>query len=80
MMKKVLMITFLSAMTLVSCKKNYTCSCTFTHFSSLGTNTTTYTKKINEATKKQAGYLCNEAKITRFDGDQSYTEECKLSK
>jgi len=79
-MKKIFLIAVLGVLTLASCKKDYSCSCTYTYSGPFGSNTTIYTKTIQEASKKQASYACVEAKITEVDGDYTSTEECKLSK
>jgi hypothetical protein len=56
-MKKITLLTVvLAAMTLGSCKKNYTCTCTFTG----GGTTSTVSTTIHD-TKKKATDACNQS-------------------
>ena len=56
-MKKVLLVAAVACFTLVSCKKDYTCTCTVT---SNGT-TQTYTYPLKDVKKKDAKSACNNA-------------------
>lgn len=64
--KMILSLTFASA-ALMSCKKDYSCTCTHTDKDVGEGGTTTVTVEnytIEDATKDQARAACNEAKIT----------------
>lgn len=63
-MKKLFILSLiLGAATLTSCKKDYTCTCTYT---SAGSPSSTSKLTIKEVTKKQAEAKCN-------SGDQTFT-------
>ncbi|WP_343634217.1 hypothetical protein [Fluviicola sp.] len=89
-MKKLIFAFALLGMALVSCKKDYSCTCTETgtnyydsDFDGVDeahpySNTSNY--KIEGATKTDAIAACNEAKITSQDGLDTYEYKCDLSK
>lgn len=89
-MKKIVFILCLSGLGLVSCKKDYSCTCTETGTyyidmdgdgipdPSSYSNTSNF--KIKEANKTQANAACNEATIKEQDGQDTYERTCDLSK
>ena len=54
-MKKVLLIAAVAGLSMVSCKKDYTCTCTYNDGS--GTQTVTY--QMKDVKKKDAKSTCN---------------------
>lgn len=71
-MKKIITLSLaVVALSLASCKKDYTCTCTA---STGGSNTYTITK----ASKKTAQANC--ASYTQTNNGVTYTETCTLSK
>ena len=56
-MKKVLLIAAVAGLSMVSCKKDYTCTCTVTD----NGQTTTYTYQLKDVKKKDAKASCNNA-------------------
>jgi hypothetical protein len=76
-MKKItiLSVAFL-ALSLVSCKKDYTCTCTNTS-TVAGSTTTTSEITYVDAKKADAKRAC--VKTTRTTGSATYTEDCKLN-
>lgn len=79
-MKKIIFALPVFLMVLASCKKDYSCSCTDTDTYNGTTEVTTYSYKVEGATKKQAQAACNEAKVSYVDGADSYETQCDLSK
>lgn len=79
-MKKLIFALPVFLLVLVSCKKDYSCSCTDTDTYNGETETTNYAYKVEGATKKQAQAACNEATVTYIDGADSYKTKCDLSK
>lgn len=81
-MKKYILLSALTLLTLASCKKDYSCTCTQTWTESGDVETQIYTKSISGATKAEATAACNEATFnyTNLDADYNYTEKCDLSK
>ena len=89
-MKKLILIATVGVFGLISCKKDYSCSCVYTsvdyydsNFDGVdeahtSTGTSTYT--IEGANKTQATAACNEATIKAQDGADTYEETCTLSK
>lgn len=89
-MKKLILIATLGVFGLISCKKDYSCSCTYNGVSYYDTNfdgvdeahpyagTSNFT--IEGANKTQATAACNEATISQQDGLDTYEEKCELSK
>lgn len=93
-MKKIVLIAFVAGLSMASCKKDRTCTCTMTPVSStvngvgqtLNTGTHTSVTKLEKVTKK--GAACNSGEVTTTDtyvsGGNSYTQididkaECKL--
>lgn len=79
-------VTAIAAIALlaVSCKKDYTCSCTDTTTGGGEISTDVYTYQVKEATKDQAAAACNEATIvsTYSFGGNTYTTEstCTMTK
>lgn len=62
-MKKSLLVAAVACLTLASCKKNYTCECTFTN----GGTTTTTSVTIKE-TKKKAKEACDQSATSGGSG------------
>ena len=54
-MKKVLLIAAVAGLSMVSCKKDYTCTCTVTY----NGQTETYTYQMKDVKKKDAKSSCN---------------------
>jgi hypothetical protein len=79
-MKKFIFPLAVITLTLVSCKKDYSCTCTETDVYNGETDVSTYSYKVEGATKKQAQAACNEATIIETDGSDSYTVKCDLTK
>lgn len=80
-MKKTFLIGGLALLSLASCKKDYSCSCTDTDIYGGNTDITAYTFKVEEATKAQAQARCNEAIVTEvYTSGSTYKTECTLSK
>ncbi|MGZ4042137.1 MAG: hypothetical protein ACXVO9_02970 [Bacteroidia bacterium] len=74
-MKKVLLIAAVAGLTMVSCKKDYTCTCT--ESSSAGGSSQSQATTIVKATKAQAKANCVSTKVT--DNGVTFTNDCKLS-
>ena len=55
-MKKLLLVAAVAAFTMTSCKKDYTCTCTYTS----GGQTQTATYPMNDVKKKDAKDACNQ--------------------
>lgn len=89
-MKKLILISTVGIFGLISCKKDYSCTCTYSGVSFYDSDfdgdedanpysgTDTYT--IEGANKTQAIAACNEAKIKEVDGQDTYESSCTLSK
>ena len=89
-MKKSIFALAVIGFGLVSCKKDYSCTCNssgFYYYDSDGdgadeahpfANTTNI--KIEEANKTQAVAACNEATIKQQDGLNTYEVTCELTK
>lgn len=73
-------IAAVAVVTLASCKKDYSCTCTETEIEDGSTSVFTSTYQIEEASKKQAEIACNEATIKYVEGQDSYTVKCDLTK
>lgn len=81
-MRKVILFIGLSVFA-ISCKRQYSCSCTVTYTSNdpnLTGGGTVYNFEISEATKKQASLACNEATVKETQNIYNTTRVCKLSK
>jgi hypothetical protein len=76
-MKKrtILVAAAVVAMTLASCKKDYTCKCTETN--SKNSDSDEYTFTIKDVSKGQAKANC--VSTTSTDNNVTYTSDCKLS-
>lgn len=89
-MKKSIFAIALGCITFISCKKDYSCSCTESGVNYYDSNfdgtdeahpyNNTYNYKIEEANKTQATAACNEATIKQQDGLDTYESTCKLTK
>ncbi len=89
-MKKSIIAIALVGMALVSCKKDYSCTCNESGVNYYDTdfdgvdeahsyaNTSNF--KVEGATKTQAIAACNEATIKEQDGLDTYEYKCNLSK
>ncbi len=79
MKKAILTLSIISAFTLVSCKKDYTCTCKKIHTDSSGNSTTTtdgtYTFKDS---KPRAETRCNDQETSGTDISGTYTRECQI--
>lgn len=81
-MKKTFLIGGLALLSLASCKKDYSCSCTETaNYADGETDIEVTNFKVEGATKAQAQAYCNEAVVTEtYPSGNIYTTECSLSK
>ena len=79
-MKISIAIAFLGIISLTSCKKDYSCTCTETDVWDGETEVYIYNYKVEGASKKEAQAACNEATIKYVDGTDSFTTKCELSK
>ena len=89
-MKKSIFAFALVGLALVSCKKDYSCTCTSTGVSYYDSDwdgedeahpySNTSNIKIEGANKTQANAACNEATIKEIDGMNTYEVSCDLSK
>ncbi len=89
-MKKLVVAVALISLALVSCKKDYSCTCNTTGVNYYDSNSDgqeeahpygyTYNIKIEDANKTQAVAACNEATIKGQDGQDTDESSCKLSK
>ena len=79
-MKSILTIAILGMITLSSCTKDYSCSCTETDVYDGETDVYTYTYTVEGASKKESQAACNEATIKYVEGADSYSIKCELSK
>ncbi len=88
-MKKLILIATVGVFGLISCKKDYSCTCTYSgvdYYDDLNgpdqphpySGSSTFT--IEGANKTQATAACNEATIKAQDGMDTYEETCTLSK
>ncbi|MFT5859735.1 MAG: hypothetical protein ACI865_001839 [Flavobacteriaceae bacterium] len=73
-MKKVLVVATFAAFGLISCKKDYTCTCTTTSGGQSGTSSST---TIND-TKKNAEELCDEDDATVTWGGSTAITDCEI--
>ncbi|MBW7868799.1 MAG: hypothetical protein H3C31_10780 [Brumimicrobium sp.] len=81
MKKKNLFIALFSTMALLSCKKDYSCTCTVKYVDSGSVYTEETNLTIEGANKTQAIAACNEATIKQVWGpNDSYEQTCKLKK
>ena len=89
-MKKSFLAIAIVGMALISCKKDYSCSCTesgvnyydsdFDGTDEAHSYTNTYNYKVEGANKTQAVAACNEATIKQQDDQDTYQVKCDLSK
>ena len=89
-MKKSIFALAVVGFALVSCKKDYACTCTSTSVDNYDSNgdgldephtySNTTNIKIEGANKTQAVAACNEATIKEVDGLDTYEVSCDLSK
>ena len=79
MKRAILALTVISAFTLVSCKKEYTCTCKKIYTDSGGNSTTvsdgTYTFKDSQP---RAETKCNDLESSGSDIGGEYTRECAI--
>lgn len=89
-MKKSIFALALVGMALVSCKKDYSCTCNNSGVDYYDSNldgveeahpyANTHNIKIEGANKTQAAAACNEATMKSVDGMDTYQSSCELSK
>lgn len=81
-MKKYIFISILAVVSLASCKKDYSCTCTQTYTQDGQVDTYILTSSIAGATKAEATAACNESTLNYTDTEDgyNYTEKCDLSK
>lgn len=89
-MKKSIFVLAAASMAIVSCKKDYSCTCTNSGVDYYDSNldgteeahpyANTYNIKIEGANKTQAAAACSEATIKQQDGMDTYQSSCELSK
>jgi len=89
-MKKSLFVLAIVGLALVSCKKDYSCTCTNSgvdYYDSDGDGVdeahpyaNTHNIKIEGANKTQAIAACNEATIKQQEGLNTYESSCDLTK
>lgn len=89
-MKKSILALAVIGLALVSCKKDYSCTCNSTSVSYYDSNgdgieeshpyANTTNIKIEGANKTQAVAACNEATIKQVDGLDTYEVSCELTK
>ena len=77
-MKKVFILGALCVVALASCKKDYSCKCTYTSISDGETTVYVDTYEVEGADKTQAQAACNEATISVVDGNDSESRTCEL--
>lgn len=75
-MKKALFIATIGAISLASCKKDRTCTCTSSS-TVPGSVTSTQVYTITEAKKSDAKKICITS--TSTSGGYTYTDDCKLN-
>ena len=74
-MKKVLLIAAVAGLSMVSCKKKYTCECTTTYN---GTTTTSSGTSSEKMKKKDAEAECNKGDASITINGQTSSTECSL--
>jgi hypothetical protein len=74
-MKKLLFFVSVASITLISCAKDRSCTCTDSATNSTTTNT--YKRTIVESTKGQAKANCVSTSVT-YTNNVTYTTDCKL--
>lgn len=74
-MKKILLVAAVAGLTMVSCKKDRTCTCTSS--ASSGGSAQVSTVTLVKVTKAQAKANC--IKTTSTNNGVTYTDDCKLS-
>ena len=89
-MKKSIFVLALAGIALVSCKKDYSCTCNDSGVNYYDSDldgvdeahpyASTYNIKIEGANKTQAAAACNEATLKSVDGMDTYQTSCELSK
>ncbi|WP_317897457.1 hypothetical protein [Aurantibacillus circumpalustris] len=76
-MKKILLVAAVACMTMVSCKKDYTCECVYEYGQSGATTKTTTTSVIN-AKKADAETACNAGDYDLTIGNTVSKTECSI--
>lgn len=89
-MKKSIFVLAVTGMALVSCKKDYSCTCNSSGVEYYDSNldgteeahpfANTHNIKIEGANKTEAAAACSEATIKEQDGMDTYEYKCDLSK
>ena len=72
-MRKIILVSAIALLSLASCKKDRTCTCTETGNGGVNISTTTIVK----STKKTAKVNCVSTRVV--DNNEVYTRDCKLS-
>ena len=75
-MKKLAFLLVLGAITVSSCKKTYTCTCTTTTVVGGSTITTPVVREIPDATQSQAQTICLAGEVYSQNGTQN--TKCSL--
>jgi hypothetical protein len=76
-MKKIIFVLALLSVRMVSCKKEYSCTCTTTTTGWMGTTNGTSTSVIKD-TKKKAEETCREKSSTASTNGMSVTSTCSI--
>lgn len=79
-MKKAFTILALTGLTLVSCTKDYSCSCEEKEVIGTDVEFSEYKFTVEGATKVQAQAACNEATLKVEESGYSYEQTCTLTK
>ena len=80
LMKKIILPIAILGLVSLSCKKDYSCTCTYTSTYDGTTETEIEVFTIEEASKSQARAACNEATLEEISDGDKYTRKCSLSK
>lgn len=78
-MKKILLGAGLLSVVMISCTKDYTCTCTNVTTSGGISSTTTNTYDVNDAESHEAQAACNEAKVVNTYDWGTTERTCELS-
>jgi hypothetical protein len=79
-MKKLVILSAIATLGLVSCKKDYTCKCTEKDVVGTSVDISEYTYQVIGANSTQAQAACNEATIKVEQTNYTYERTCELSK
>lgn len=79
-MKKLVILSAIATLGLVSCKKDYTCKCTEKDVVGTSVDISEYTYQVIGANSTQAQAACNEATIKVEQTNYTYERTCELTK